>query len=319
MLWHKIPTNATTAQFFGNRGITYAGYTQTSLWLNIIDYISIPTPGNAVDFGDSIPAVMAPGGAAGKGRAVFAGGGTSTPTVVSLGTTDYITISTPGNSVDFGTITVAREGIAGLSDGDKGFFIGGALSNDTTYNTIDYVTILTVGNAVDFGDITTTRAYIAGMSGKSRGVFSGGHSVYQNSSGTNYNIIEYFNPATPSNSIDFGDLTVARMYCSGGSNGTRGLTCGGAVIIKWYNNTIDYITISTTGNATDFGDISIARRGLAVSNNQTRCVISGGQISVSGSFATNVIDYVTISTPGNAADFGDLTAEKMYTTGVSGN
>ena len=68
---------------------------------------------------------------------------------------------------------------------------------------------------------------------------------------------------------------------------------------------IDYITISTTGNATDFGDLFV---GLSLNTYQTRY---GGGVSnatravFSASADSNVMQYVTMATTGNAADFGD--------------
>ncbi|RLA59110.1 MAG: hypothetical protein DRQ78_11025, partial [Epsilonproteobacteria bacterium] len=70
------------------------------------------------------------------------------------------------------------------------------------------------------------------------------------------------------------------------------------------------ITISTPGNAQDFGDLTTVNRILAATSNGTndRGVFGGGWSSSDSSL--NVIDYITISTPGNAQDFGDLTEGK---------
>lgn len=306
---------ANAPKFIGERGINYSGYRQTAPnWVAGIDYITIATTGNAANFGNAVPAVYGAGGASGQGRAVFGGG---TQSAAMTGAIDYITISTLGNSVDFGSLTIVRTIVAGLSNGISGFFVGGQnLDGSVRYNTIDYVTILTTGNAIDFGDILTLRSYIAGISGTTRGLYAGG----QNSAGTIFNIIEYFTTAAPSNAIDFGDLTVTRFYASGGSNGVRGLICGGDTSFKVYSNVIDYVTIATTGNAIDFGDLTVPRGGApAVACSSTRCVTMGGQGTTSASYAVNVIDYVTINTPGNAIDFGDLTLDRYNASGVSGN
>ena len=73
-------------------------------------------------------------------------------------------------------------------------------------------------------------------------------------------------------------------------------------------NTIDMITISTAGNATDFGDLTQAVREIGgASSSRTRAVRAGGTPEPAGP-ATDTIDYWTMSSSGNAADFGNLTA-----------
>jgi hypothetical protein len=134
----------------------------------------------------------------------------------------------------------------------------------------------------------------------SRGLFGGGYTT------TDINTIDYVTIATPSNAVDFGDLTASRRFLSCCSNGTRGIFGGGTASSN--TNVIDYVTIATTGNATDFGDLTVARFGLAACSDGTYGVFGGGN---DGS-VSNVIDYVTIATTGNAIDFGDLTATRSY-------
>ena len=59
--------------------------------------------------------------------------------------------------------------------------------------------------------------------------------------------------------------------------------------------------------------MSVARKGAAGCSNSTRALFAGGE-SPSNS---NVIDFVTIATTGNAADFGDLTAARNTTEATS--
>jgi len=145
------------------------------------------------------------------------------------------------------------------------------------------------------------------------GVFGGGFS------GDYENTIDYVIISNPSNATDFGDLTVARDYLSATSNGAddRGIFGGGRSSSSDPENTIDYITILTPSNATDFGDLTIARKFLAATSNGTndRGVFGGGYSSSSDH--ENTIDYVTISTPSNATDFGDLTVGRQYLAATS--
>jgi hypothetical protein len=53
---------------------------------------------------------------------------------------------------------------------------------------------------------------------------------------------------------------------------------------------------------TDFGDLTVARTGHRTGSNTTRATFIGGEDPA----ISNVIDFVTIATTGNATDFGDL-------------
>ena len=86
---------------------------------------------------------------------------------------------------------------------------------------------------------------------------------------------------------------------------------------------IEYVTITTTGNGTDFGDLTTLTQELGAFSSSSRAVFFGGKAIASGSGQgtyTNVIQYVTISSTGDAADFGDLTAANAQSpAGVSSN
>ena len=81
-------------------------------------------------------------------RGVFAGG--YTPAINSI---DFITMSTLGDSADFGDLIMTDAGqVGGASNAVRGIFSG-----DTSIN---YVTIATLGNAKDFGDLSATLSLI---------------------------------------------------------------------------------------------------------------------------------------------------------------
>mgnify|MGYP003150216487 CR=1 FL=1 len=65
---------------------------------------------------------------------------------------NYFNISSAGDAVDFGDLTLARHG-TGFSSDIRGIFGGGYVA--PAYLTLmDYVTMATTGNAADFGDLT---------------------------------------------------------------------------------------------------------------------------------------------------------------------
>ena len=84
-----------------------------------------------------------------------------------------------------------------------------------------------------------------------------------------------------------------------------------------------FINISTTGNAATFGTLSGSDRyGAGAASDRTRAMIMGGQLNApNADTATNIISFVTMSSRGNAQDFGDLTPQSkmMGTKGLLGN
>jgi hypothetical protein len=74
--------------------------------VNVIDYVTIQTLGNATDFGDLTVGRYGLGGCSNATRGVFGGGYGAD----QLNTLDYITIASPGNATDFGDLTIAQWG-----------------------------------------------------------------------------------------------------------------------------------------------------------------------------------------------------------------
>jgi len=99
--------------------------------------------------------------------------------------------------------------------------------------------------------------------------------------------------------------------------GAIGLVGGG--FTPGYNSIINSVNIATAGNATVFGDLTLARGEFGAASNFTRCLWAGGVNGVTPTNTSNIIDYVTFSTTGNAADFGDLLAVTQRSTGAGGN
>ena len=101
--------------------------------------------------------------------------------------------------------------------------------------------------------------------------------------------------------------------------GARGL-CWGGYSPSGTVNTIDFITISTGGTATDFGDGTWAGGYTGGTGTRTRGFVFGGYISAGPQLSDPApIDYVTIATQGNAADFGDMFAGQYGVGAVSNN
>ena len=118
------------------------------------------------------------------------------------------------------------------------------------------------------------------------------------------NAIDFINVDTTGDSSDFGDLSYARRGVAALASRTRGVFAGGRTSED--NNGIDFVTISSTGNAADFGDLTItSHHGCGISDG-TRGIITAMENSSWTNNNSNVIDYITIASTGNANDFGDL-------------
>jgi hypothetical protein len=132
------------------------------------------------------------------------------------------------------------------------------------------------------------------------------------------NVLDYITIASAGNATDFGDMATAMSAGYGESSEARGVRHNGTTDGSTPSNVIEYITIASTGNAADFGDATVARftGGNAASGDGLRGVAMGGQTD--GSTNSEVMDYVTIASTGNATDFGNLTVARRLAAGFSG-
>ena len=218
------------------RGLFAGGYTNTpasNTRSNVIDYITIASEGNSIDFGDRTTTTTEMCGCSSQTRGLFAGG-FSTSNVI-----DYVQIQTIGNALDFGDLSQARNQGGALASPIRGVFAGGV--NPRT-NIIDFVVIASVGNAVDFGDLTGTKnGTYGGCSNSIRGLFGGGANPVA------VNTIDYITIASTGNATVFGDLSFTSVSKATASS-TRGVFHQGS--------TVDSVIIATTGNATRFATLS---------------------------------------------------------------
>jgi len=222
----------------------------------------------------------------------------------------YITISSLGNSKDFGDNTVDALNTSACASSTRGLFAQG-YKHPLYYKTIDYVTIASTGDAKDFGDITTSASFVYGMGGcasSTRGLFAGGFTAPSPNAAAGLKQINYVTIASLGDSQDFGDLTGNGVrYPAATSSPTRGIFGGGrdSADSPVYNqNVIHYVTIATLGNANNFGDLTDSLYSMAATGSATRGIFAGGYNPAGNSI--NVMDYITISSTGNAQDFGDL-------------
>ena len=207
------PATYSSALSSSTRGIQ-AGGTPGN---DTIEYVTISSTGNAVDFGNLSTVAVRGGGAASPTRGLVLGGRTS----VSSGqhnVIQFITIATLGNSQDFGDLNTATRDTTGTcSNPIRALVFGGVIPAST--GDIDYVTIATTGNSVKFGDLGTAGNSGTSVNSPTRGV----HAISNTPSG-DVNTLVYVNIATTGNAVDFGDNNNNRMrHAWPTSNGHGGL------------------------------------------------------------------------------------------------
>ena len=242
----------------------------------------------------------------GRGRGVFGTGYNNAPNS-SLNSLQFVTIATAGNTTDFGDLADSSIGKASFGSATRGFWAGGdSVPGQQDNSAIEFTIISSSGGGNDFGDMTSTKAYLNGMSNDIRGFFVGGATTPEY---VNQNVIEFVTMASTGDASDFGDLsTTTRNFSSAASN-TRGIIQLGQTGNDNTKRLIQFITLSTLGDAQDFGEVTtLAKSGSAAVASSTRACFMGG-VGTTGdaSHVSNVIDFVTISTLGNAQDFGDMT------------
>ena len=294
--WWQMATDVPTLNG-GARGCFGGG--EISPTTNIIDYITISTAGDAIDFGDMQGANTAGGACSDRTRSVYGGGQwPSIPTTHM----QYITMAELNDAVDFGgNLAEGRDFTAAASNSTRGFWAGGRYPTPATGSTrIDYIEIQSNGvDADDFGDLRYSQLwYPMCLASPTKGIIGN-----SNQASPSAEIIDVITIANKGNASDFGQLS-ANKGGSGCSNSTRGIFAGGYKIESPYPlcNSITYITMATSGSSTDFGDLTRNNRGFGATSSSTRGVFSGGKEP--GNSLT--MDYITIASTGNAVDFGNL-------------
>ena len=291
----------------GNRGRAIFSNNSNS---GIFDFVNISNLGNARNFGNLSNDRASAFGCASSTRGLWAGGQNPARQDVI----DYMTIASEGDAIDFGNLIEANSEPCATSSSTRGIWCGGyknpgGSSNRT--NVIQYVEIATLGNALDFGDITTIQVSQAAASSPTRAIFAGGYS-----SPHQYEMVTI---SSKGNAVRFGDMAAVRARHDGCSNGTRGVfgggRSGGGFQIE---GRLEYITIASEGIGIEFGTLSkIDRNMLASASNKTRGLFAGGYDPNTSPTNSNVIDFITFSSLGNAQDFGDLIEEKRGVSGLS--
>ena len=180
---------------------------------------------------------------------------------------------------------------------------GSAIPGPAVFTTQNYIEIATIGNAQDFGDLSYGNAYRGGLASSTRGVFVNG----QNDQTTDYVTI-----SSKGGGSDFGEILSEFMGGATFNSSTIGFRAGGSDGGD-YTAQIIGMTIATTGSFYNFGDLLEDGTYMNGASSHTRGIIFGGITpSDSPAVTNNIIQYVTMTSKGNAKDFGDLATARKY-------
>ena len=227
---------------------------------------------------------------------------------VTGNTIEFITVSTAGNSQDFGDLSNSRNASNQQVCNRTRMIFGGGYTPAGWSNIIDFITVASLGNATDFGDMTQKRLQLSAVNNNTRGIFGGGQTA-PNYAGVN--TIDYVAIAQTGNAVDFGDMTNEKTSLASVCSSTRGVFGHGNQSPSPVGYA-DFVTMASTGNATNFGNLSANNRNqlYAGGSSSTRGIFAGGYI-------TNDIEFITIATTGNSQDFGDMTVARFSGRGLS--
>ena len=284
----------------GARGLNMGGGPA----IDNIDYFTIPSAGNATDFGDLATARYLNGGCSSRIRALTFGGN-----IAPVDSIEYVTMSSTGDGTDFGDMVTAKRNLHGGGNQTRGLMCGG-LTDPSYKDEIDYVTIASTGNANDFGNLTEARLDAETVSNGSRMV------IYTGSNPSQTNTMDFVTIASTGNAQDFGDSAHKNDgRAASGDSSTRGLFMGGRNDPSSDNiSDIEYITIATKGNTVSFGDLTAAKRFATGTSDKIRTLCCGGYTSSN----LDVIEYVITATQGDGVDFGNLNVS-TYSSAAASN
>ena len=286
------------------RAITGGGLSPGNTAYPNVDLITIPTLGNAVNFGQLHTERTSHGACSSSTRGIFLGGNPDNDA------TEYYTLASGGNGIDFGNLTsTGRRYTSSFSSSTRGFSAGGK-DDPAVTNEIDYCEISTLNSWLDFGDLTVAALYWSGLSSPTRGFCL----VADDPAAQTINMVTM---ASKGDAIDFGNQSKTGGYQAAAANSVRGLWAGGYSSTPrqsvGHSSSIEAITMASQGTTHYFGDLTSATSQYGDgSSTSTRAVFSIGKVGTTSSSMVNNIDYVTIASSGSASDFGDMTFPVAY-------
>lgn len=208
----------------------------------------------------------------------------------------YHSVDSKANTENFGSLSPSSmtHSMQAGSSRTRAVFSGGYRNN------ICYKEFATEGNATAFGTLLTyTNNTSQGYTSNNIRMLTCGGYNYNGSAWAGTNQITCITMATLGNNEDFGDIDAAKWFLAGCGNSTRAVFGGGSP------SSLYSVNYATKGDASDFGAIDGGVR-YGAHSNATRGIFAGNSTGNATS------KYITLSSYGRAAEFGDLTVARSY-------
>ena len=226
------------------RGL-WAGEQSPGGYTGDIDYLTMASVGNSIDFGDLSQSRATYGGSfSSSTRGVWAGGynNTFSPST-SVNTMDYVQIGTLGTALDFGDMRQKQYNHTAASSPTRGFIFAGSLGDG---NEIQMSTIASKGDMIEVGVTAVKTGSMMACANSVRAVIFGGS--------PSITMIQSFDMTSQGNADAFGDLSAVKMLGAAVADGTRAVSVSGRNPTTV--NIIEYVEIASGGNTIDFGDMT---------------------------------------------------------------
>ena len=303
--WRQFNYQSDIRNSPGSRGrcLRLGGQAGNTPHARSIGFVNIHTTGNEMSFGDLNNVVDGSSAVSSSIRAVNLAG-SANPGGSAINVMDYVTMASEGNAEDFGDLNQKARYPASASNGTRGLCMSGQEPSYTTM--INLINISTLGNAIDTGGEFTGAASLSmTVYSPVRMIIAGGYST---SSPTVAPSVDFISITSTGDAVQFGELH--ERSGAGFSNSVRGIIGGG--YNGGSNGGMKHISIASLGEYREFGDMTFDNRFAAGNGNaasKTRGLFVGG--GTPSSPYTNIIDFVEISSLGDAQDFGDLTGTDL--------
>ena len=270
----------------------------------------VSSPGNATDIGEADAQTHdnAGNGAIHDDTYIYMAGGQAarSPSNAAGAKTAEINrapISSPATFTDIGDLTAAMAIGGGGTDGDTGFSVGGDPGPGSVLTQIDKFSLASPSTTADSGGdlntgINSNGCYSDVLNGK---IFSGGG----DDKTSRVDTIEVFPVSISSGTAtDYAELSTVKNCFGTLANTTHGFSLGGWTPSE--TDTIEKFPFSAPSSNTDIGNLIRAKtetRGMGSPDSTAAGFSMGGQTS---SNTIDEIDKFSLSSPGNASDWGNL-------------
>ena len=236
------------------RAFRFGGYRDSpGSYTDTIDFGIFSSQSNFTDFGDMSAARFNLSVVSNQTRGIAFGGEIPSPFHNEM---QYITMTSAGNTVDFGDLTQdLRASSNHACNPIRGFAVGGYVSPGTTNSVIESWSIPTTGNSTSFSNLNTAIFSNTVSSNSTRALSIAGRTP---SAQDNVEKVELISGG---NGVDFGNISQTNNIMGSTGNSTRIVAMGGNKGASPYpaQTRIEMLNISTGGQAGDFGDLGTAQ------------------------------------------------------------